>query len=38
MAWGDAKAILGKLLELPKSGDQQAAQLVLSRIWPCQMV
>lgn len=34
MADGDAKAILEKQLELAKGGDQQAAQLVLSRIWP----
>ena len=34
MAEADAKAILEKQLELAKAGDQQAAQLVLSRIWP----
>jgi len=34
MAEGDAKAVLEKQLELAKAGDQQAAQLVLSRIWP----
>jgi len=34
MAEDDAKAVLEKQLELAKAGDQQAAQLVLSRIWP----
>lgn len=34
MAEADAKAVLEKQLELAKAGDQQAAQLVLSRIWP----
>jgi len=34
MAEGDAKAVLEKQLELAKGGDQRAAELVLSRIWP----
>lgn len=34
LAEGEAKAVLEKQLELAKAGDQQAAQLVLSRIWP----
>jgi hypothetical protein len=34
MADEDAKAVLQKQLELAKAGDQQAAQLVLSRVWP----
>jgi hypothetical protein len=34
LAEGDAKAVLEKQIELAKAGDQQAAQLVLSRAWP----
>jgi len=34
MAEDEAKAVLEKQLELAKAGDQQAAHLVLSRVWP----
>lgn len=34
LAEGDAQAVLEKQLELAKGGDQRAAEIVLSRIWP----
>lgn len=34
LASGDAEAVLLKQLELAKAGDQRAAEIVLSRVWP----
>lgn len=34
MAGDDAEAVLRKQLELAKNGDQRAAEIVLSRVWP----
>ncbi len=34
LAEGDAEAVLRKQLELAKAGDQRAAEIVLSRVWP----
>ena len=34
LAEGDAQAVLEKQLELAKGGDQRAAEIVLSRVWP----
>ena len=34
LAEGDARAVLEKQLELAKGGDQRAAEIVLSRVWP----
>ena len=34
LAESDAKAVLQKQLELAKGGDQRAAEIILSRVWP----
>ena len=34
LADGDAQAVLTKMLEKAKGGDQRAAEIVLSRVWP----
>ena len=34
IAEGDAEAVLEKQLELARGGDQRAAEIVLSRVWP----
>ncbi len=34
LAEGDAQAVLEKQLDLAKGGDQRAAEIVLSRVWP----
>lgn len=34
LAGDDAEAVLRKQLELAKNGDQRAAEIVLSRVWP----
>lgn len=34
LADGDAEAILKKQLEIAKEGDQRAAEMILSRVWP----
>lgn len=34
LAGDDAEAVLRKQLELAKAGDQRAAEIVLSRVWP----
>ena len=34
LADGDAKAILQKQIEMAKEGDQRAAEVILSRVWP----
>ena len=34
LADGDAEAILQKQIEMAKDGDQRAAEVILSRVWP----